>query len=171
VLPEIHPDVTVEHLLTHTSGLDGDFFHDTGRGDDCLATYVTAIAARPLTHPPGATHSYSNGGFSVAGRVVEVLTGKVWDTALRDLLITPLGLTGTWTLPEDVLRFRAATGHLAGLRPSGSPQPPDPPAEHGFAAHAGVYQRTGARITVRGAELVYENASAFADLQPPMRRS
>ncbi|MFC4122129.1 serine hydrolase domain-containing protein [Nonomuraea zeae] len=297
VLPEIDPSVTIEHLLTHTSGLDGDFFHDTGRGDDCLEKYVTAIAARPLAHPAGATHSYSNGGFSVAGRVVEVITGKVWDTALRDQLVTPLGLTGTWTLPEDVLRFRAATGHLgdandptptwgimrsnspagqicataadlvrfgrtfaagggplseesvramakprvevparvygthwglgwildtwdgtpvllhggntigqaamlwvvpstgtviallanggdtdgffhavaadlfprlAGLRPPSPPQPPDPPSEHDLAAHEGVYERTGARITVRTAELIYENTSDLADLQPPM---
>jgi CubicO group peptidase (beta-lactamase class C family) len=29
--------VTPRHLLTHTSGIDGDFFYDTGRGDDCLA--------------------------------------------------------------------------------------------------------------------------------------
>ncbi|NUP03579.1 MAG: beta-lactamase family protein, partial [Nonomuraea sp.] len=112
LVPGIDGRVTVEQLLTHTSGIDGDFFHDTGRGDDCLEKYVALLAARPLTHPPGATHSYSNGAFSVAGRLVELITGKVWDTALRDQLIDPLGLTGTWTLPEDVIRFRAATGHL-----------------------------------------------------------
>ena len=33
--------VTMRHLLTHTSGIDGDVFTDTGRGDDCLERYVT----------------------------------------------------------------------------------------------------------------------------------
>lgn len=46
------------------------------------------------------------------GRIIEVVTGQTWDDALRDRLITPLGLTSTVTLPEEVLRFRAAMGHL-----------------------------------------------------------
>ena len=33
------------HLLTHTSGIDGDIFADTGRGDDCLERYVDGLAA------------------------------------------------------------------------------------------------------------------------------
>src|SRR5512139_2876792 len=42
LLPEAPVDrrITVRHLLTHTSGIDGDLFTDTGRGDDCLQRYV-----------------------------------------------------------------------------------------------------------------------------------
>ena len=36
--------VTVRHLLTHTSGIDGDIFVDTGRGDDCVERYVALLA-------------------------------------------------------------------------------------------------------------------------------
>ncbi|MGM1061701.1 serine hydrolase domain-containing protein [Saccharothrix sp. Mg75] len=104
--------VTPRHLLTHTSGIDGDFFRDTGRGDDCLAEYVAACAALGWTHPPGATMSYCNSGYSVLGRIVEVLTGGTWDAALRDRLLAPLGAHATTTLPEDALRFRTAIGHL-----------------------------------------------------------
>src|SRR4051812_40084371 len=46
--------VTVRHLLTHTSGIDGDHFHDTGRGDDCLERYVESCAELPQLHPLGA---------------------------------------------------------------------------------------------------------------------
>ncbi|MGC5014523.1 serine hydrolase domain-containing protein [Streptosporangium sp. DT93] len=106
--------VTIRQLLSHTSGIDGDLFLDTGRGDDCVARYVAACADLAQNHPPGATHSYCNSGFVVAGRVVEHLTGRVWDAALREQVIEPLGLTHTWTLPEDVLRFRGAMGHLDG---------------------------------------------------------
>ena len=43
--------LTIRHLLTHTSGIDGDVFTDTGRGDDCLAKYA-ALLARRCAHPP-----------------------------------------------------------------------------------------------------------------------
>lgn len=112
--PEVTRTVTVRHLLTHTSGIDGDLFLDTGRGDDCVEKYVEACAGLAQNHPLGATHSYCNSGFIIAGRIVERLTGQVWDTALREQIFEPLGLTHAWTLPEDVLRFRSAMGHLDG---------------------------------------------------------
>lgn len=112
--PEVTKTVTVRHLLSHTSGIDGDLFLDTGRGDDCIEKYVEACADLAQNHPLGATQSYCNSGFIVAGRVIERLTGKVWDAALREQIIEPLGLTHTWTLPEDVLRFRGAMGHVDG---------------------------------------------------------
>ncbi|MEO3809272.1 serine hydrolase [Sphaerisporangium sp. B11E5] len=112
--PEVSKTVTLWHLLTHTSGIDGDLFLDTGRGDDCVARYVAACAELRQNHPLGATHSYCNSGFIIAGHVVERVTGKVWDAALREQIVEPLGLTHTWTLPEDVLRFRGAMGHHNG---------------------------------------------------------
>ncbi|MEU9887732.1 serine hydrolase [Sphaerisporangium sp. NPDC051011] len=112
--PEVTKTVTIRHLLSHTSGIDGDLFLDTGRGDDCVEKYVQACADLAQNHPLGVTQSYCNSGFIIAGRVVERLTGKVWDAALREQIIEPLGLTHTWTLPEDVLRFRGAMGHLDG---------------------------------------------------------
>jgi CubicO group peptidase (beta-lactamase class C family) len=112
--PEITAGVTPRHLLSHTSGIDGDFFHDTGRGDDCLARYVEACAGLGRTHPLGRTMSYSNTGYSILGRIIEVLTGGTWDAALADLLLVPLGLRDTHTLPEQVLAYRSAWGHESG---------------------------------------------------------
>ncbi|MER8047704.1 serine hydrolase domain-containing protein [Streptomyces sp. NPDC094032] len=103
--------VTVRHLLSHTSGIDGDLFLDTGRGDDTLEKYAEACRELTAIHPLGATQSYCNSGFSVLGRIIEQLTGKVWDTALRTQIIEPLGLTHTVTLPEEALRHSAAMGH------------------------------------------------------------
>ncbi|MET9256525.1 serine hydrolase domain-containing protein [Streptomyces sp. NPDC003717] len=109
--PEATAALTPRHLLTHTSGIDGDLFLDTGRGDDCLREYVRACAGLEQTFPVGDAHSYCNSGYVVAGRMVEHLTGVTWDRALREQICEPLGLTHTWTLPEDVLRFGAAVGH------------------------------------------------------------
>lgn len=120
VLPELRladsyarDHVTVWHLLTHTSGIDGDLFTDTGRGDDCLAAYLDVLAGARQIHPLGATYSYCNSGFSLAGRMIERITGQVWDDALRDLLLSPLGVVHTVTLPEQaLLGGSVAVGHI-----------------------------------------------------------
>jgi CubicO group peptidase (beta-lactamase class C family) len=114
--------ITIRQLLSHTSGLTSDFTIDTGRGDDCLARYIEACEELRLESSPGTVVSYSSVGYNVLGRIVEVVTSQTWDDALRDRLLAPLGLAGTVTLPEEVLRFRAAMGHLGG----GEGQNPEP---------------------------------------------
>jgi dipeptidyl aminopeptidase/acylaminoacyl peptidase/CubicO group peptidase (beta-lactamase class C family) len=108
----VSKSVTMRHLLTHTSGIDGDVFTDTGRGDDCLEKYVALLAEVKQNHPLGATWSYCNSGFSLAGRVIEKITGGTWDAALRERIFAPLGLARTLTLPEEALLFRVAVGHV-----------------------------------------------------------
>ena len=113
----------MRHLLTHTSGIDGDIFTDTGRGDDCLERYVALLAEAAQNHPLEATWSYCNSGFSLAGRVIEKITEGTWDAAIKERLVGPLGMTHTGTLPEDALLHRAAIGHVseAGSEPERAP--------------------------------------------------
>jgi CubicO group peptidase (beta-lactamase class C family) len=108
---DVAAEVTVRHLLTHTSGIDGDVFVDTGRGDDCVEKYVALLADAAQNHAIGAAYSYCNSGFVVLGRIIEVLDGVFWDEALRRRLVEPLGLAATVTLPEEALLHRAAVGH------------------------------------------------------------
>jgi CubicO group peptidase (beta-lactamase class C family) len=103
--------VTIRHLLTHTSGVDGDYFEDHGRGDDCVAKYVADAANLPQVFPPGTMFSYCNAGFVVLGRIIELMTGMPWDEALRTRILDPIGAAHTVTLPEQALRFRTAAGH------------------------------------------------------------
>ncbi len=110
--PDVTKQVTMRHLLTHTSGIDGDVFTDTGRGDDCLERYVDRLVEAGQNHPLGVTFSYCNSGFSLAGRVIEKITGQTWDDAMREQVFAPLGLTHTVTLPEEALLLRAAVGHV-----------------------------------------------------------
>ncbi|MGV2917417.1 serine hydrolase domain-containing protein, partial [Streptomyces alfalfae] len=135
--PDLTRAITTRRLLSHTSGLTCDFTYDSGRGDDCLAKYVEAAKGVALDCPPGEALSYSSIGYNVLGRIIEVLTGKVWDKALKDMLLDPLGLDHTVTLPEEALRFRAAMGHL------GEPgQDPDPaPSWDLMPRSAGPYGR------------------------------
>jgi CubicO group peptidase (beta-lactamase class C family) len=107
--------ITVEQLLTHTSGIDGDQFLALGRGDEAVARFVAAARDFALVHPPGEGWSYCNAGFVLAGRIVEVLRGAPFDAVLRERLIRPLGLAATGTLAEEAILHRAAAGHLVDL--------------------------------------------------------
>jgi CubicO group peptidase (beta-lactamase class C family) len=113
LLPDVQIDgeITVRHLLTHTSGIDGDIFTDTGRGDDCLERYVELLGSAAQLFPPGAAYSYCNAGFVLLGRIIEVLDSRTWDESLRVRLIEPLSLAATVTLPEEAILHRAAVGH------------------------------------------------------------
>ena len=105
--------VTVAHLLTHTSGIDGDIFTDTGRGDDCVQRYAGLLDRAASVFSPGGAYSYSNSGYVLAGRIIEVLDGRTWDESLRERLCGPLELNQTVTLPEEAILHRAAVGHYA----------------------------------------------------------
>jgi CubicO group peptidase (beta-lactamase class C family) len=121
--PDVSKQVTMRHLLTHTSGIDGDVFTDTGRGDDCVEKYVALLEDVAQNHPLGVTWSYCNAGFVLMGRVIEKLTGQIWDEAIRERIFEPLGLQHTVTLPEEALLHRAAVGHVSegGSEPTRAP--------------------------------------------------
>lgn len=104
--------IKVRHLLTHTSGIEGDYFADFGRGEDAVEKYVNSLRRIGLSHPIGKMWSYSNAAFVTAGRLVEVVTGLTWDDAMRTKIFEPAGLTEHATLPGDAIVFRAAAGHM-----------------------------------------------------------
>jgi CubicO group peptidase (beta-lactamase class C family) len=61
--------------------------------------------------PPGSAWSYNNAGFSVAGRVIETVTGMSINNAIRDLVFKPLGLTHAGTTAGEFITHRFALGH------------------------------------------------------------
>jgi CubicO group peptidase (beta-lactamase class C family) len=107
--------VTPRDLLTHTSGFDGDHFTDTGRGDDALAAYVAGCADLPQIAPPGALWSYSNSGYSILGRIVEVLLRTTFEQALRDRIFAPLGLEHTVSFADEAIVHPTSVGHVPDL--------------------------------------------------------
>ncbi|MER7556332.1 serine hydrolase domain-containing protein [Nocardioides sp. NPDC126508] len=104
--------ITVRHLLSHTAGFEGDVFTDHGPGDDAVERFVASMGDLPQIFAPGERFSYSNAGFAVLGRLVEVVRGTTWDRALHEHLAAPLGLTHIATTAYDAIRFRAAMGHI-----------------------------------------------------------
>lgn len=105
--------ITPRHLLTHTSGIDGDLFLDTGTGDDAVEKFVARLADARQISPPGELWSYCNSGFTVLGRIVEVLRGKPFNSVLKERLAHPLELTVATTLAENAASH-AGVGHVDG---------------------------------------------------------
>ncbi|HEY6420096.1 MAG TPA: serine hydrolase domain-containing protein [Candidatus Binataceae bacterium] len=103
--------VTMRHLLTHTGGWEGDYFEDTGDGDDALSRYVALMAELPQLTPLGSTWSYNNAAFTLAGRVIEAVTGKTYEAALKELVLRPLGLKRSLLFPAEVMVHGFAVGH------------------------------------------------------------
>lgn len=98
----LHEDLTVRHLLDHTSGLP-DFFLNN-RIDRRLqgapnATWTPRQAWRfvsPKRPEPGSTWLYSNTNYLLAGELVEAVTGRPLAVEIRERLLKPLGLEDTW---------------------------------------------------------------------------
>ena len=84
--------VTVRQLLDHSAGWLGDFFLDTGDGDDALARYVAEMSRLPQLTPPGRAFSYNSAALSLSGRLIEVAARTTYERAIDSSLLRPLGL-------------------------------------------------------------------------------
>lgn len=110
--PEANERATLRHIFTHHGGWVGDYFGDFGRGDDALAKNVADMASLPQLTPLGQLFSYNNAGYAIAGRIIEVTTGKPLEEAIKELVLDPLGMNHTFYFAEDAIVHRVAVGHL-----------------------------------------------------------
>jgi CubicO group peptidase (beta-lactamase class C family) len=119
--PGVAERITVRHLLTHTGGFVGDWFlvrpPVPGAKNGVPRPMVDAMADVPQLFPPGDGWSYNNAGFGVAGRVIEALTGRPYEAALRELVLGPLGLAGTFASADEAITHRVALPHASATRP------------------------------------------------------
>jgi CubicO group peptidase (beta-lactamase class C family) len=99
------PDITIHHLLTHTSGLDIRLsaLRHLKRVDLLAAVYNT----EPL-YPPGTKVAYTNVNSLLLGEIVSQLCAQPLDAALMSLVIEPLGLRDTQFRPRPELLSRIA---------------------------------------------------------------
>ncbi|UQU62483.1 beta-lactamase family protein [Couchioplanes caeruleus] len=111
--------VTVRELLNHSAGWLGDFFLDTGSGADALARYVEAMSVLPQLTPPGTVFAYNNAALSLAGRLIEVITGASYEEAVRTLVLDPLRLRHSAFFLDDIPGASVAVPH--GVDADGKP--------------------------------------------------
>lgn len=122
-LPLIDDAVTVEHLLTHTSGI-GDYLDEEvlevtdyvlGAPVHTVTTaesMIPMLDGFPQVSPPGEACVYHNGAFVVLGILLERLTGESFQDATDRLVLEPAGLRSTGYLRLDELPGTAAVGYL-----------------------------------------------------------
>lgn len=91
-------NVTIHHLLTHTSGV-GDYFNETymkrKKEIRSVAEILPLFAGEPLAFRPGAQWQYSNGGYALLGRVIELVSGMSYEDYVQRHVFAPAGMTRT----------------------------------------------------------------------------
>jgi CubicO group peptidase (beta-lactamase class C family) len=124
--------ITLHQLLTHTSGLgDIEGFLDARPPLRAPADFIARFGQVPLAFAPGRGHRYSNLGFAVLGRVVEVASGERFDEYLRAHVFAPAGMSDTGPPPRDPSLLarpytRRARGGSSGERRDASAIVPPP---------------------------------------------
>ena len=108
--PEAWQDITVRHLLTHTSGLSNAVYEKLNlRRDYTEGELTREIAALPLDFAPGERWSYSNSGYVMLGVLIGKVTGTFYGDLLRQKIFEPAGMTTARVISEaDIVPNRAA---------------------------------------------------------------
>lgn len=140
--PDLIKEISVRRLLSHSCGLVGTIFKDTGWGDDALAKNVELINAHPQYYFPGKLLSYCNSGILLLGRLIEYVTGQSWHQAFQTTLAQPLGIDTLVTRPEFALRHRFSVGHVRNAEMNQWQVAPHPFA---FASHSPAGSTPGGR--------------------------
>ena len=92
--------ITIENLLTHTSGIqsytDLDEFGPLMRKDVTVPEIIALFKDKPLEFAPGERWKYNNSGFFLLGAIIEKVTGMSYEAFLRKNIFDPLGLKHTY---------------------------------------------------------------------------
>ena len=115
-LPEVpHADeITLRQLLTHTSGI-ADYFEL--RSDEeftkptTFAELMKLVADKPLDFAPGSRASYSNTGYMILGRIIEVTSHESYHQYRLEHLLKPAGMTQSYIVPDETSLATMAKGY------------------------------------------------------------
>ncbi|HOC70736.1 MAG TPA: DUF1343 domain-containing protein [Candidatus Hydrogenedentes bacterium] len=133
-------NITLRHLLTHTSGLASWYAWHTelsGR-----LQYVERIAASPPAAPPGTIRTYSDLGFILLARVVEQAAQDTFDAFCKKHIFSPLGMNDTTFNPPEEMRLRCAPTEQSewrGRMLRGEVHDDNAFAQGGVSGHAGLF--------------------------------
>lgn len=110
--PRVQRVLTPRHLLTHAGGFEGDIPDDEADWSrEALARSVAGYGTLPQHVAPGTSFSYSNAGFRLLGRLLEVLDGADYDIVVQHRVLEPLGMTDSLFLPWQVATRPHVVGH------------------------------------------------------------
>jgi CubicO group peptidase (beta-lactamase class C family) len=106
--PPAWKDITIYHLLTHTSGM-GDYPSEIDlRRDYTEDELFESFKKAPLDFAPGSSWNYSNIGYATLGFLIRKVTGKYYGDFLQERIFKPLGMTTARIISEaDIVPNRA----------------------------------------------------------------
>lgn len=109
-------DVTIREILSHTSGYQDywpeDYVMTTMKGPETAQQILDTWGKKPLDFEPGTEWQYSNTNYVIAGRIVEVVSGKsLWDF-LSEHIFRPLGMKSVWNSDAVELTKADATPYV-----------------------------------------------------------
>ena len=115
-LPAAWNEITIRHLLTHTSGLrdytDVPGWFGTIREDRSPEELIRTIKPFPLQFPPGSTFRYCNAGYYLLGMIIEKVSGRSYAGFLRERIFKPLGMAATRVADgKGIVPLRASGYH------------------------------------------------------------
>jgi len=121
--PEAARKVTIQHLLSMTSGI-GDFFGERYQSTPkeqlkSIKDFLPLFADKPLEFEPGTKYRYSNGGYVVLGAIIEKASGIDYFTYVRENIYKPAGMLNTDSFEKNAEVPNRALGYT--LEPGGNP--------------------------------------------------
>ena len=132
---------TIESLLTHSSGLPRESDYPYWNGPDfpfpTRAQIIDRLSVQETLYPAQHYFQYSNLALTLAGEIVQELSGQEYPAYIGQNILQPLGLSDTRTYyPEDLRGAQLAIGYT-GLHRSGTRDPVAPFFTRGITAAAG----------------------------------
>ena len=120
--------ITLEHLLTHTSGIfnytkNESFMNEQAIKPVRLEALIDLFRNKPLAFTPGEKFSYSNSGYILLGYIIEKITGKSYFEIVRNNIFQPLGMTHSGFDFKGLKSRDKATGYLSLPRHITKPAP------------------------------------------------
>ncbi|MVM29033.1 serine hydrolase [Spirosoma sp. HMF4905] len=110
--------ITVEHLLTHTSGIksytDMKEFETIMKNDMTPTELIDFFKNQPMEFEPGTQWKYCNSGYFLLGYIIEKVSGKPYPQYLDDVFFKPLGMTSSYYGDNAKLIKNRASGYQAG---------------------------------------------------------
>src|ERR1043165_6535498 len=103
LLKPLTRSVTLRHVLSHTSGLTGmsELQRKTGSDGTPLKARALSSVTGPLQSQPGEKYAYGNQGMNIAARIVEIVSGLLYEEFLQKRFFDPLGMKETTFWPSE----------------------------------------------------------------------
>ncbi|CAM1362311.1 serine hydrolase [Tenacibaculum xiamenense] len=116
-LPNDKKQITIHQLLTHSSGLVELVGHDFDK--ITREAFFTKVFNSELLHAPGTKYSYSNIGYSILARIIELVSNMNYESFLNQHLFKPSGMTQTGYLLPYWSPVTLAVGYAKNIIPRG----------------------------------------------------